>query len=522
MVFAEPLTLMFLSIAVAALVAIGAVLFLGRSGLVFRIPADQVPVDPRSVFLFDGTDLVDASPSAEERLARAPQAETDWTRLITALSGDFPRLTVALDGLDSGSTISLRSIDGTAQLYAEIIDGRTRITVNDLSGGPDEVRLESVAFRAILRELEVHRSMSENLPIPLWRQSADGDVTWANPAYVARSNAASPGSPEDAWPPRPIFSATDLADLREDAGPRRLMLRGSSHAKPSWFECRATDLGGETLYSAFNVDGTVLAEQQLREFMQTLTKTFSHLTTGLAIFDRSRRLALFNPALTDLTGLPADFLTARPALYTFLDRLRDRRMIPEPKDYGSWRRQMSELEAAASDGSYSETWSLPDNRTYRITGRPHPGGAVAFLIEDISAEMSLTRRFRSELELGQAVIDALDEAIIVFAPSGSLSMVNQAYQDMWSVNIGDTVDVPTVTEISRTWMSRTKATPIWGDIRDFVLHERERTIWEDEVAMPDGVILGCRIMPLTGGSTMVSFKVVQPAELMQPRLQASG
>ncbi len=522
MVFAEPLTLFGLSIAVAALVAVAAVVFLGRSGLVFRIPADELPVDPRSVFLFDGTDLIDASPSAEDRLARAPMAETDWTRVLSSLSAEFPRLTVALDGLDRGSTVSLRSLDSKTQLIAEVIDGRTRITVHDISGGPEEVRLESVAFRAILRELEILRSVTENIPVPLWRQSEDGDITWANPAYLEKSDDEAIRASDRTWPPKPIFSQDGLNELKTEGAPRRLRLRQMEHGETSWYECRAIDLGSETLFSAFNIDGTVLAEQQLREFMQTLTKTFSHLTTGLAIFDRNRRLALFNPALGDLTGLPVDFLTARPALYTFLDRLRDRRMIPEPKDYGSWRRQISELEAAAADGSYSETWSLPDNRTYRVTGRPHPGGALAFLIEDISAEISLTRRFRSELELGQAVIDALDEAIIVFAPSGNLSMVNQAYQDMWSTNLGDTVDVPTVTEISRSWMSRSRATPVWGDIRDFVLHERERTIWEDNVAMPDGTTLGCRIMPLTGGSTMVSFREVQPAEPLKPRLHASG
>lgn len=522
MVFAEPLTLLALSIAVAAIVAAAAVLFLGRAGLVFRLPTEALPVDPRSVFLFDGTDLVDASPSAEERLSRAAPAETDWMRVISALASDFPRLAVALDGLERGSTVGLRSLDGTSQLHAEIIDGRTRLTVHDISGGPEEVRLESVAFRTLIRELDILRSVTESIPIPLWRQSEDGDITWANPAFLEKCEGQSSTGLDRTWPPLPIFPTEGLNELRKEATPRRLMLRKTDHGEPSWYECRATDIGDETLYSAFNIDGTVLAEQQLREFMQTLTKTFSHLTTGLAIFDRNRRLALFNPALTDLTGLPVDFLAARPALYSFLDRLRDKRMIPEPKDYGSWRRQISELEAAAADGSYSETWSLPDNRTYRVTGRPHPGGAVAFLIEDISAEMSLTRRFRSELELGQAVIDALDEAIIVFAPSGNLSMVNQAYQDMWSTELGDTVDVPTVTEISRNWMSRTRATPVWGDIRDFVLHERERSIWEDQVAMPNGTTLGCRIMPLTGGSTMVSFREAQPAEPLKPRLQVSG
>ena len=62
-------------------------------------------------------------------------------------------------------------------------------------------------------------------------------------------------------------------------------------------------------------------------------------------------------------------------------------MMPEPKDYRSWRQQMSDLEAAAQNGTYEETWALPTGQTYRVTGRPHPDGAVALLFEDISAEV---------------------------------------------------------------------------------------------------------------------------------------
>jgi len=51
-----------------------------------------------------------------------------------------------------------------------------------------------------------------------------------------------------------------------------------------------------------------------RNFVQTLTKTFAQLSIGLAIFNRERQLVLFNPALIDLTALPADFLTGRPHL----------------------------------------------------------------------------------------------------------------------------------------------------------------------------------------------------------------
>jgi hypothetical protein len=73
-----------------------------------------------------------------------------------------------------------------------------------------------------------------------------------------------------------------------------------------------------------------------------------------------------------LLGLSPEYLSARPTLLSFFDNLRDHQIMPEPKNYRSWRESMAELVNAASEGSYLETWSLPSGLTYRVSGRPHP------------------------------------------------------------------------------------------------------------------------------------------------------
>ena len=102
---------------------------------------------------------------------------------------------------------------------------------------------------------------------------------------------------------------------------------------------------------------------------------------------------LFNPALIDLTTLPADFLSARPNLLTVFDKLRDNQIMPEPKNYAAWREKLAILVAAATEGTCTEIWNLPTGATFRISGRPHPDGALAFLFEDMTAEISMSRQF---------------------------------------------------------------------------------------------------------------------------------
>jgi PAS domain-containing protein len=228
---------------------------------------------------------------------------------------------------------------------------------------------------------------------------------------------------------------------------------------------------------------------------------------------------LFNPALTDLTSLEAEFLSSRPSLIGFLDRLREKRVMPEPRDYRSWRASIAEIEAASRDGTYSETWSLPDGQTYRVSGRPHPDGAVALLFEDISAEMSLTRKFRSQLEQSQEVIDALDDAVVIFSASGELIRVNAAYKELWGSAPDACLAGTSATEATRVWHEMTAPTPIWGDFRDFTLQSRDRTEWSAQATLRDGRSIDCRFVPQRGCATLAIFRVRIGLELMANKLK---
>ena len=90
---------------------------------------------------------------------------------------------------------------------------------------------------------------------------------------------------------------------------------------------------------ALPADAAVRAERSLREFVQTLTKTFADLPIGLAIFDQSRKLQLFNPSLIDLTRLPTGFLTARPTLFDYYldpgERAAPLRFVVPAEDIGA-------------------------------------------------------------------------------------------------------------------------------------------------------------------------------------------
>ena len=360
-----------------------------------------------------------------------------------------------------------------------------------------------MALRAMTDELDFLRDTVSKAPILIWRERGNGDVIWANGAYLLRVGDVNEAGQDLSWPLPRLFDRT--ASTQGMSGQRqKLTLNGG---RAAWYDLNMVGEGDLRLIFALPADAAVQAETGLRDFMQTLTKTFAHLHVGLAIFDQQRQLQLFNPALLDLTGLPVDFLSMRPSLLSVLDAMRDRKMIPEPKDYRGWRRQMVDMEKAAASGLYEETWSLPGGQTYRVIGRPHPNGAIALMIEDISGEMLRTRQYRADLELGQSVIDQVDEAIAVFSESGQLVMSNAAYAGVWGGDPSTSLDDASLRALCGNWRNQSAPNPVWNVLEDFAANQGNRANWRAEARLLDGRLVDCRFAPLTGGATLTAFRI---------------
>ena len=461
---------------------------------------------PGATFLFDGETLIDSSPSARAILSAQPGRSPAWARLMSYLAGRFPGVDTALLRLPHEGVVALTSdpARGDPLLFqAELRGGLTRISLIDPEDDHDAPRGDAMNFRAMSDEVSMLRDMVARAPVLVWRQTSEGEVYWANPAYMAVAAARLGEGQELTWPLPQLFDP--LASKGHDLRQRQKLIKADGGAL--WFEMSGFPDGSGQLCFAMYADATVQAETALRDFMQTLTKTFAQLHVGLAIFDSSRQLQLFNPALLDLTDLPVDFLSARPSLTSVLDAMRDHNMIPEPKDYRSWRRQLLELEKAASTGLYEETWSLPGGQTYRVIGRPHPNGALALMIEDISSEMLRTRRYRADLELSQAVLDQMEKAVAVFSDGGQLVLSNTAYSRLWGHDPSSSPTEAGIALLCRHWRENSAPSQIWSAVESFATNTGDRLEWTGEARLADGRLVDCCFTPLHGGATMASFRL---------------
>ena len=495
----------------AILAAFGSLLFLigTKAGLKEnQNPSIFEEASSATIFLFDGEALVDCTPGGRAVLAGSLSNGTAWQRLMAHLASPFPLIEHHLEKLSEMGVVTLEGEDREGQplmLRAELRGGLTRILLTVEAEAGDSTIADPLAHRAMTEELSSLRGMMTHAPMLAWRERADGAITWANTLYVLKVAESLPKGHELTWPLPHLFDP--VAATQGAKGQRQKLTSPDGSTK--WFELSVIEEGGDRKHYALACDAAVAAENTLRDLMQTLTKTFAHLSVGLAVFDSKRQLQMFNPALLDLTGLAPDFLSSRPTVLSMLDAMRDNNMVPEPKDYRRWRQQLIEMEGAGSTGIYSEVWTLAGGQTYRVVGRPHSNGSLALMFDDISTEVSRSRRYRADLELGQSVVDAMEESIAVFSETGHLVMTNRAYASLWGEDPSTSLVEVGIRSAITGWADRCAPSPIWKDVQDFVATIGDRDQWSADLRMDDGRALRCRLVPLDGGATMIGFKVIQ-------------
>lgn len=484
------------------------------------ITADRMVIDANT----RGVALLDALRAREPVGGQArglgepgTDAQADWQRLLGFLGPMFPdlaeRLNVSPDpGFEGASGVwTLAAADGSGlRLTGSAFAGSVRLSLSETPAsvaaeGEETLLVDRLGWRATLDELEVLRRTTDLAPTPAWRVSPEGEIVWANGAYLrllARTGFAGPL----VWPLPTLFEAGN----DPHAGGFRQSLATGPGGRLSWFDMIEIEDRGGRLFYALPADEAQKAERTRREFVQTLTKTFSTLPIGLAVFDRTRRLQLFNPALIDLTRLEPEFLASRPGLDGFLNRMRDKRIMPEPRDFRAWSRRLLEVEAAVAGNGFEEIWTLPDGRTFRVSAAPHPDGALAFLIEDVTSDIHLKRSLRAELDTGQTALDMVDTALAVFAPGGELILTNAAFDRLWTLEGAESLAGVQFLDAVANWREAGDAPGLWDRIAALARPGAGESEVVGTMQLTEGEHLQVRARPATGGGMMLAFQVIDP------------
>ena len=475
--------------------------------------------DQDAVFVFRDHALVDCSDRGRQLLgalgrdqAGAVQPEdaaTELDTLLAYLGGHFADLRTQLARLAELGEVQLAAHDDSGlALTARWRCGLAHLRLTDTSADGVLVAMDRLSYKALHQELHNLRDVTRSAPLLIWQSDAQGQILWANCAYItALHDSGQTREQALTWPLPPLFADQDLTG--------RLGLQFTDG--PRWYSYHCVGAGEMTLHFATPIDAAVQSEFARREMMQMLTRTFATLPIGLAVFDADRRLQVFNPALVDLTGLDPFFLAARPDLGQMLHTLRELRMLPEPKDFGTWRDEIMKLEQAAVSGSFNEEWHLETGRIYHVTASPQPGGSLAIFIQDITSEASLMRGYKAEIETAQNILDVLPDAIAAFNLAGQAVFANAGYIQLWGRDpCCDMADFG-IEQALRDWALRCEATPFWAQLTEFLADPASPLELTGTGTLRTGAPIALRAQKLVGGGVVVTFR-----HLVQDRGRSRG
>ncbi|HLW90330.1 MAG TPA: PAS-domain containing protein, partial [Roseiarcus sp.] len=318
-------------------------------------------------------------------------------------------------------------VDGRA------IAGRAVMRIRDISGD----RLQLVRLREnhnrLLEEMSALRAMLDAIADPVWTRDADGRLSWVNAAYARAVEV------KDA-----IEAASRGLELFDRATREAVLTTRASNE--IWrSRAPAVAAGERRIYDVVDVPSAAGSAGIARDLQQIVAlqteiesqtasyaRTLDQLSTGVAIFDRSKRLVFHNAAYRQIWSLDPAFLDQQPTDDEILDRLRAKRQLPEQADFRSWKAQLFSAYQAIDPTEL--IWHLPDGRAMRAVTSPNPQGGVTYLFDDVTQRFNLESQFNALIRVQGETLDTLKEGVAVFGTDGRLKLSNPAFVAMWRLD----------------------------------------------------------------------------------------
>jgi signal transduction histidine kinase len=418
-----------------------------------------------------------------------PDAITAFDRAVARLRTDGTGFTLRLRLAPSGAAIDIggQRLAGNRGDAVWFADG----------AASDSAERERARLHAAL----------DALPLPVWRRDAGLRLSDANRAFAAAIGAAPDLPPTELRELAGAESGRALAGSAAKAGKaserRHVIIDGSRR----WVEISEVRLGesGESLGFARDLTDLEVAEATLKRHEAGHAAVLNRVTAAIAIYGADRRLNFFNLAFAQLWRLEEDWLSNHPLVEEVMDRLRERRRLPEVADFRAFRRNLV-AQFTSLIAPQEELLQLPDDKTLRLVISPHPQGGLIFAYEDVTDRFALERSYNTAVEVQRETLDHLYEGIAVFGSDGRLKLSNPAYARMWGLTPEDLGGEPHVSQLAEKFHDFLDDGGDWSE-RKARLVARLTADRASSMTLNrrDGSVLQAVTLPLPDGNTLLSY-----------------
>jgi len=481
----------------------------GSDGILLRAAAEAFG---RALIVLDGGDAsLGAGEGALEDCAAALGASgCEAEAVIAALVRRQPAAGLALRALArSGAPCDLAADGpgGAVRASGRAVGGLALLTLW-VEAAPPEPSARLAAF------IEAH-------PYPAFVADAAGSPSLVNRAWL---EAAGAESLDDARARGLTFdrAAFDLIGEALAAGaPReRVRWQGGSDARRA-LRLRSVPLGeGLAAVLSWDVTQAEGAADALGRQIAAQVAVLAETADAVAIFDADQRLDYCNPAFARLWDLDQAWLAERPSHAALLDRLRQARRLPEAAD---WSRFKADELARHSrlQATQEAIWRIGGERILKVVSLPHPAGGLIMLFSDITPEVRLKGQFNHLIQVQQATLDKLTDAVAVFGADARLKLHNEAFQTLWAIPPVMLGGGPTFDEVVERCTALLHDIHFWSELKGRITDPDPgvRAPARGDARIADGRRLAWQSRPLPDGATLVSFIDVTDTKALEGALR---
>jgi signal transduction histidine kinase len=452
-------------------------------------------------------------------------AASTFTGFLAGLNpDDAARLSASISALRAGGIAFADTApltDGTA--YAII--GRRTEGGDSVMWAADISRTRAIeaAHAASITSAAALRAMFEAVPMPVWRRDHNLALVDCNAAYAAALDST-----------REIVVAEGRELVSESGRGKALELARAAAAGTTRTEAHHVVIGGsrrliEITETPDREGGTIgfatdrtdreAAEAELTRHISAHGEVLENIHAAVAIYGPDKRLKFCNSAFSGLWGIETDWLAAGPSLDELLERLRERRRIPEFADFRAFKRQQLAMFTSLIEPQ-QELLHLPDDRTLSLTVSPHPFGGLVFVYEDVTDRLALERSYNTLIEVQRESLDNLFESIAVIGSDGRLKLYNPAYRDIWSLDEADLAGEPHISEIVEKTRRFYDSGGDWLALKERVIGRISHgELMRDLLDRTDGSVLQVATVPLPDGNMLLSYQDVTDTQRVERALR---
>ena len=458
-----------------------------------------------------------------EALGLRPQNADCAPQVVKALGETSPEASAGLKALiTSGRSCRFEVFaDKGPHLVAAPPPGVTLVIEGKSSGATAWIRLAIAGAKASLSS-GPFAQMAEHLPAPCWISTRDGRVVWANAAWLKAveapdlDGAVKQNLSLDAGADALAHEALEQKGRRE--GFRWLTIAGQRRA----FQIIAEPMG-EAYVCAYALDVTEAEESReaLKRHAKAHDETLDSLEDAVAIFGPEKQLTFHNRAFEKLWDLEPAWLAERPTHGEWLDRLRQKRRLPETSDYAGFKGREAEFFSLTHTAD-DEMWTLPDGRSLRIVRQPHPLGGLLILFSDKTGELKLKAQFNSLIQVQKSTLDQLNDAVSVYGSDGRLRLRNQAFDRFWNLASDDISGVVDFTSIAELCLPLVHDRGFWAELKARITDTDPlaRAPQKGEIKISDGRLAQWRTQPLPDGAMLVAFSDITATRSLEKAIEA--